>query len=313
MNELVFKGENGQAVTNSLLVAEKFGKNHFDVVRAINEIVKTQNCCLTETQQLNSMFVKSEYDYPLNNGTNAVRKVPMYIMNRDGFSLLVMGFTGKEALTFKLDFISAFNRMEEELRNNIRPDLMKITRKDLAQMLLDSETELERLRRESEEKDRIIDKQNCMINRIGDPVERINRLEHLVMMVLEPLYQARNNPAVPRNRRENTERVESIGRRMEKQCPGSMLVRGMSVRLLKEHNIRISSSDLYQWLRDRGYLLSDPKKCNLPSDESQNRGWMIYSPCGTTIKGQKYFTPYITPKGYEYLAQILKKEKGGLL
>ena len=303
MNELVFKGENGQAVTNSLLVAEKFGKEHRNVIQAIRAIIEG-----VAQFSADPLFAETTYEHPQNE-----QYYPMYIMNRDGFSLLVMGFTGREALKFKLDFISAFNRMEEELRNNIRPDLMKITRKDLAQMLLDSETELERLRRESEEKDRIIDKQNCMINRIGDPVERINRLEHLVMMALEPLYQARNNPAVPRNRRENTERVESIGRRMEKQCPGSMLVRGMSVRLLKEHNIRISSSDLYQWLRDRGYLLSDPKKCNLPSDESQNRGWMIYSPCGTTIKGQKYFTPYITPKGYEYLAQILKKEKGGLL
>lgn len=153
MNELVFKGENGQAVTNSLLVAEKFGKEHRSVMRAIDEIVSAQNCVETDIQQLNYMFVKTEYDAPLNNGTNAVRKVPMYIMNRDGFSLLVMGFTGKEALSFKLSFISAFNRMEEELKNTTRPDLTKITRKDLAQMLLDSETELERLKEESRGKE----------------------------------------------------------------------------------------------------------------------------------------------------------------
>lgn len=40
----------------------------------------------------------------------------MYIMNRDGFSLLAMGFTGKKALEWKLKYINAFNEMERQLR-----------------------------------------------------------------------------------------------------------------------------------------------------------------------------------------------------
>lgn len=103
MKELVFKGDNNRIFTNSLLVAEKFGKLHKDVMRAIKALlISAQNCA--------SLFIKSEY--PDNYG----RMQPMYIMNRDGFALLVMGFTGDKALQFKLDYIEAFNRMEEQIK-----------------------------------------------------------------------------------------------------------------------------------------------------------------------------------------------------
>lgn len=103
MTDLVFKGENNQALTNSLLVAEKFGKQHKDVMKAIKEL-------LTSAQNCANLFIESEY--PDSYG----RMQPMYVMNRDGFSLLVMGFTGEKALQFKLDFIGAFNEMEDKLR-----------------------------------------------------------------------------------------------------------------------------------------------------------------------------------------------------
>lgn len=115
MGELVFK-QNNQALTNSLLVAEKFRKEHKNIMRDIRNLVCAQNRAETENQQLNSMFVESEYETPLNNGTGAVRKDAMYIMNRDGFTLLVMGFTGEKALRFKLEYIAAFNRMEKQLK-----------------------------------------------------------------------------------------------------------------------------------------------------------------------------------------------------
>lgn len=117
MNDLVFKGQNNQALTNSLLVAEKFGKEHRSVIRAIDDIVCAQNCAETDIQEVSKMFALVEYDVPLNNGTGAVRKAPMYVMNRDGFTLLAMGFTGEKALKFKLDYINAFNQMEETIKN----------------------------------------------------------------------------------------------------------------------------------------------------------------------------------------------------
>ena len=48
----------------------------------------------------------------------------MYYMNRDGFSLLAMGFTGKKAIDFKLKFIEAFNKMEEHIKNENKPSYM---------------------------------------------------------------------------------------------------------------------------------------------------------------------------------------------
>lgn len=46
---------------------------------------------------------------------------PMFLMNRDGFSLLVMGFNGKKAMRFKLDYINEFNKMEKMIRDSIKP------------------------------------------------------------------------------------------------------------------------------------------------------------------------------------------------
>ena len=105
MEELVKQNENGQVVTTSLLVAEKFSKNHRDVMRSIQEL-------LTSAQNCAHLFVETTYLDSYN------REQPMYAMNRDGFSLLVMGFTGKEALKFKLDFIGAFNKMETMLQSD---------------------------------------------------------------------------------------------------------------------------------------------------------------------------------------------------
>ena len=106
-DKLVFKGENSQALTNSLLLAEKFGKTHDNVLKAIRNIVGGGVVKNDETP----MFVESTY-FNQQNGQD----YPLFVMNRDGFTLLAMGFTGKKALQFKLDYIAAFNAMENELR-----------------------------------------------------------------------------------------------------------------------------------------------------------------------------------------------------
>lgn len=119
MDNLVYKGQNDQAITNSLLVAKKFGKNHKDVLEAIRDlIVSAENSAQTERQRVSRMFVLTEYETSLNNGTNAVKKSPMYIMNRDGFTLLAMGFTGAKALQFKMEFMDAFNKMDAMLNSD---------------------------------------------------------------------------------------------------------------------------------------------------------------------------------------------------
>ncbi|WP_410493400.1 phage antirepressor KilAC domain-containing protein [Chryseobacterium sp. 7] len=100
MTELVFKND-GNIVTNSLLVADRFEKEHKNVLRDIENLV-------AQNSAAKSFFQESYYE-------NRGKQYPMFIMNRDGFSLLVMGFTGKKALDFKLEYIEAFNKMEKSL------------------------------------------------------------------------------------------------------------------------------------------------------------------------------------------------------
>lgn len=104
MNDIILSTQNGEPVASSRDVAKRFGKEHKDVLRAIKSIT-AQNCAVTQ------MFYQSEYTA----GTG--KKYPMYLMNRDGFSLLAMGFTGKEAVQWKLKYIEAFNQMEKQLMN----------------------------------------------------------------------------------------------------------------------------------------------------------------------------------------------------
>lgn len=92
-----------QAVTSSLQVAENFEKNHADVMRSIRNLTQ-QNC------RVKNMFVEDVYV------NKRGQEQPMFYINRDGFSLLVMGFTGDKALQFKLKYIDAFNRMEKHLQ-----------------------------------------------------------------------------------------------------------------------------------------------------------------------------------------------------
>jgi hypothetical protein len=61
----------------------------------------------------NSMFVEENYK-PKNN----FRRYPMYYMNKDGFTLLVMGFNGRKATQFKLQYIAQFNHMAEQIEQN---------------------------------------------------------------------------------------------------------------------------------------------------------------------------------------------------
>ena len=101
MNDLVEIKE-GQPVVNSIKVAEKFGKAHTAVLRAI----KNLNC--SRDFALNN-FAPSSY-------TNRQNKtVPCFLLTRDGFSFLCMGFTGKEAAKWKEAYIAAFNEMEKAL------------------------------------------------------------------------------------------------------------------------------------------------------------------------------------------------------
>ena len=97
----------GRPATTSLEVAKFFSKRHDNVLRDIDALLSQ----LPENSlQLNFEETYQEQETPL-----GVKQVRMFILYRDGFMLLVMGYTGKKALAMKLAYIEAFNRMEEEL------------------------------------------------------------------------------------------------------------------------------------------------------------------------------------------------------
>lgn len=102
MNSLVVM-KNKKAVTSSLQVSETFGKNHQHILEAIDNLT-------VENSTVKNMFADGTY---VNSRGRTYRQI---YMNRDGFTLLAMGFTGDKALQFKLQYIEAFNKMEATLK-----------------------------------------------------------------------------------------------------------------------------------------------------------------------------------------------------
>ncbi|WP_294151748.1 Rha family transcriptional regulator [uncultured Selenomonas sp.] len=101
MNELVtINGK--QVVTSSRNVAEHFEKEHKHVLDSIRAILAAENSAA-------KFFHETTYE-------NRGKQYPEYLMNRDGFALLVMGFTGKAALEWKMKYIDAFNAMEKSIK-----------------------------------------------------------------------------------------------------------------------------------------------------------------------------------------------------
>ena len=103
---VVTRNDNGELVVTSRQVAEDFGKRHDQVLRDI-EVYKNR----ISTPQFCGLFIESEYR--ASNG----KMNKEYLLTRDGFSFLVMGFTGAKADEWKLKYIEAFNKMEQAIKN----------------------------------------------------------------------------------------------------------------------------------------------------------------------------------------------------
>lgn len=101
MNNLVVI-QNNQVVVSSKDIADHFCKHHKDVLENIRHILVAENSATKFFQESSTVYRGREF--------------PIYLMNRDGFSLLAMGFTGKKALQWKLKYIEAFNEMEQQLQ-----------------------------------------------------------------------------------------------------------------------------------------------------------------------------------------------------
>lgn len=94
----------GKMMVSSKQVADHFGKVHRNVLIDIRKLAADAGSDFGEHNFLPSSYISAQN-----------KELPCYMMTRDGFSLLAMGFTGKPALAWKVKYIQAFNRMEQML------------------------------------------------------------------------------------------------------------------------------------------------------------------------------------------------------
>ena len=148
MENLITKTEDGKLVVSSRRVADDFKKRHSDVIEKIQQLIKAEKSVM-------SMFIESSYKA----GTG--KNYKEYLLTRDGFSLLVMGFNGREALEWKLKYIEAFNTMERKLKEISKPDSYMI------------DDPIERAKRWIEEREQYnkvaaeLEEQNSFVNKIS--------------------------------------------------------------------------------------------------------------------------------------------------
>lgn len=243
MNEIILSTQNGEPVASSRQIAENFGKEHKHVLRDIENLIGGESKI-----GLSSMFFKSEYISAQN------KKLPEYLMNRDGFSLLVMGFTGKAALEWKLKYIAAFNEMEKKLAQ--RPQLSRAEL--MAQALIAAHDEL----------------------------------EHKDRQIAELTPKGIFADAVSASKK-------------------SILV-GELAKLLCQNGVQIGQNRLFVWMRERGYLIKDPKRSdyNMPTQRAVEQGLfeikettVVHSDGHTSINK----TPKVTGKGQVYFVNQFMK------
>ena len=100
---VVYKTAKGTPVTDSLMISKVFGKQHKNVIRSIKG--------LAQNLADRNWFCETTYK----DSQNKVQ--PLFLVTRDGFTLLAMGLTGEKALKFKISFIEQFDRMENEVKS----------------------------------------------------------------------------------------------------------------------------------------------------------------------------------------------------
>ena len=167
--ENLVKIENQQIVTDSRQIAENFGKEHKHVLEAIRNILVAENSAT-------KFFMESEHEY-------RGQKFPMYLMNRDGFTLLAMGFTGKQALEWKLKYIKAFNEMEAELKAKQEPKTQIDILVESAKALQKQEREMARLKLTQEEQAESLRIVNSRMDTLNGVCTEGTKRQKLVAMV----------------------------------------------------------------------------------------------------------------------------------
>lgn len=136
---LVYKSQKGTPVTDSLKVAQVFGKEHRNVLKSIRNILgSAQNLAHQK------WFYESTYQDAQG------KSQPTFIMNRDGFSLLAMGLTGAKAMQFKVGFIEQFNQMETIIKDVAQHPAIPQTLSEALRLAADQAEQIEQQQKQIE-------------------------------------------------------------------------------------------------------------------------------------------------------------------
>lgn len=235
MNELVTI-KNKEPVTDSLRISESFDKRHDHLLRDIDSLKD-------DVPNFGEMFIESN----IPDFYNRTRRI--YYMTKDGFTLLAMGFTGKKAMKFKLQYINAFNKMEEQIKTGgfHVPSTMS-----------------EALRLAANQQDQIEEMKPKVI--FADSVAA----SHKTILI------------------------------------------GDLAKILKGNGIDIGGTRLFQWMRDRGYLVRRKgSDYNSPTQRSMNLKLFEIKE-STHVNGDGVTvvtkTPKVTGKGQQYFINKFLKE-----
>lgn len=236
--------KNNQVVVDSRSVAKNFGKQNQHVNRDIENLIKK------DASKIGRMFYKVEIPDVYG------RLQKTYYMNRDGFSLLVMGFTGQKAIEWKIKYIEAFNEMEKKLKN------------PLALPNFSNPAEAARAWADEFEKRK--------------QAEALNEANRPKVIFAEAVSTSKDGILV-----------------------------GMLAKLLHQNGVKIGQNRLFQWLRDKGYLMKRGVDKNMPTQRSKELGLFdvkerVFGNPDGSIRLTR--TPVVTGKGQVYFVQKFLSE-----
>lgn len=205
MTGLVYRGKDNQPLTNSLLVAETFGKEHRNVLRDIKNLIEGGVLKNEQTP----MFEETTYISEQNK-----QSYPLYVMNQDGFTLLAMGFNGKKAMEFKLKYIEAFNAMKKQIEQS-KPSVPQNYLEAL-KSLIKAEEEKQQLALENKQKDETIitiSKANVELgNKITEMLPKVSYYDRILQstatMTITQIAQDYGMSAIAMNKELESMRIQ---------------------------------------------------------------------------------------------------------
>lgn len=259
LDDIILESCNGETLASSREIAEKFDKRNPDVNRMIENLI-VQNCTVK------NMIRKTTYI------SSRGREEIEYKMNRDGFSLLVMGFTGKKALEWKLKYIHAFNEMEETIKSG-----NYLSEEEKLKLQLFSKDSLE-----------VVNAHNKLTE-----IEIARATAPLIAENQEMKPKAEFHDAI-----ETASNCINFGK--------------FAAILQNSKNIKIGRNIIMDWCRENGYLCSSYGLKNKPSQQMLSHGYMQYKESVSEFNAKLHttYTPLLTGKGQIWLTKQVLKEWG---